>query len=116
MENWMERYEKRKDEQHEQELRERLERMIEYLENRTNIGTTEKINILKKITETYHNLELEICQYDVEDYNRKKKELQILIDKIKSMEHKDSRESESWNEYQEEELRNEEVEYEDDER
>lgn len=103
MENWMERYERSKDEQRERELREKLEVLIEYLENKTNIGIVEKLNILKKITETYHDLELEICQYDVEDYKKKKQELQILNNKIKNIEHMDSKDSESWNEYKEEE-------------
>lgn len=103
MENWMERYERRKDEQHERKLRQRLEDFIEYLENKTNIGMIEKLNVLKNITETYHDLELEICQYDVEDYNNKKRELQKIKQRIMQIEHTDSEESQSWNEYKQEE-------------
>lgn len=113
MGNWMEKFERRKDEQRELELKARLEQMLNNLENKSNLNDTKKMRILEKIVEIYHDLELEICEFDRDDYKKKRQELEILRGIVANKEHSQEKESESWNQYKDEELKND-ADYEED--
>ena len=101
MNNWMEKFERNKDEQRERELNTKLEKLLDLLDKTyKNEG---KIKILKEIIDVYKELKVDACDYDENDYICKKKELEVLRYRIKEQEHIESIESQSWNEFEEEE-------------
>lgn len=108
MGNWMQDFEERKDKERENELNIRLEKLLSYLENKSVISTAERMMVLKQIVETYHELQLGAYEYDANDYENKKRELKLLNEMKMEAENADTRESESWNEYKESELEEEE--------
>ena len=52
-------------------------------------------------------VKIDVCDYDYNDYMNKKKELVEIIYKLKREEHMNSQESQSWNDYKNEELEEE---------
>lgn len=105
MNNWMEKFERRKDKQRELQLKGRLEKCLDYLENKTNLSSVQKVKVLEEIVEIYHDLELEICEFDRYDYENKRRELEELRTKIAYKGHSQDKEAVSWNEYKEEEFK-----------
>ena len=101
MENWMERFERRKDEAEEKELNGKLEKLLNLLDEA--YRDKDRIKIIKKIIEVYDALRINACDYNEKDYIQKKKELAEIIYKIKRQEHMETAEYKSWKEYQEEE-------------
>ena len=101
MNNWMEKFERNKDEQRERELNVELEKLLDLLDK--TYKNEEKIKILKKIIDVYKELKVDACDYDEKDYISKKKELEEIRYRIKEQEHIKSTESQSWNEFEEEE-------------
>ena len=101
MENWSEKYERKKDESREQELNYLLnDLLIQYERQRDD---KEAIKILEKIIEIYDTLKTELFEYDAKDYLDKKKQLANLRYKKLQEEHRNSDDFKSWDEYREEE-------------
>lgn len=108
MENWMQKFEKRKDDSREKELNQILKELL--IELARSEDELERIIILEKIVCIYDTLKLELFDYDDKDYLDKKKELAFLRYKKMQREHRYNDESKSWNEYQEEEMKNDGIE------
>ena len=101
MENWFEKYERNKDEARERELNYLLnDLLIQYERQRDD---KEAIKILEKIIEIYDTLKTELFEYDAKDYLDKKKQLANLRYKKLQEEHRNSDDFKSWDEYREEE-------------
>ena len=106
MNNWMEEFERNEDEQRERELNIKLEKLLDLLD-KVSIDN-EEVKILKEILNIYEELRIEAFDYDEKDYNNKKKKLKEFIYKIKNQKHMETLESQSWNEYKDEEQKQEE--------
>ena len=89
MDNWMEKLEIRRDNQHELILKSRLENMLKEFETKANLSIGQKVKILESIIKMYHDLEIEMCEFDRDDYKNKKKELDMLRRIIENKEHFD---------------------------
>ena len=101
MENWFEKYERKKDEKREKELNYLLNELL--LQYDTARNNKELIKILEKIIEIYDTMKTELLEYDAKDYLDKKKQLANLRYEKLQEEHRNSDEFQSWNEYREEE-------------
>lgn len=106
MNNWMEKYERKKDEARERELNAKLESLLELLD-KVYINK-DRVKIIEKILRIYEALRIDACDYDKNDYNKKKKELLDIRYKIMKEKYMEDKESQSWNEYRDEELEKEE--------
>lgn len=102
MENWMEKYERGKDEQIERNLNTKLEKLLNLLDEAYN--DEERARVLEEIIKVYRKLEFNIFEYDKRDYIDKEKQLAEIRYKIKRQEHIESIESQSWNDYEKEEM------------
>ena len=102
MENWMEKYERGKDEQIERNLNTKLEKLLNLLDEAHN--DKERARVLEEIIKVYRELEFNIFEYDKRDYIDKEKQLAEIRYKIKRQEHIESIESQSWNDYEKEEM------------
>ena len=79
MGNWMEKYERKKDEEREKELNLKLLFLLDTLDE---VYTDkDRIKIIEKILNIYENLRIEACDYDKNDYISKKKELDEELEK-----------------------------------
>lgn len=107
MNNWMEKYERKKDEAREEELNIKLENLLDLLDEMNR--DKDRIRIIEKILEIYDKLRIEACDYNENDYKAKKKELLNIRYKIMKEKYMEDKESESWNEYRNEELEEEEL-------
>ena len=101
MENWFEKYERKKEEARERELNYLLNELLEQYDRAKDIKET--IKILEKIIEIYETMKIELLEYDTKDYLDKKKQLANLRYEKLQEEHRNSDEFQSWNEYREEE-------------
>lgn len=101
MGNWMEKYERKKDEQREGELNTKLEKLLNLLDEAYRDEDRKKV--LEEIIKVYRELENDACDYDSKDCIDKKKELAEIRYKIMKEKHMKSLESTSWDEYREEE-------------
>lgn len=101
MNNWMEKFERNKDEQREKELNTKLEKLLNLLDEA--YEDKDRIKVLEEIIKVYGELKIDACDYDDKDYIAKKKELADIRYKIKKQEYMESLESQSWNEYKDEE-------------
>lgn len=108
MNNWMEKYEKRKDEIREKQLKCKLEKLLNLLDEQCKIENKEKV--IKEILDVYDELKIELCEYDENDYKAKKKQLEQIRYEIMRLKHIEDKESQSWNDYKKEELEEEELE------
>ena len=106
MENWLEKFEREKDEQREKELNMKLEKLLNLLDEA--YKDKDRIKVLEETIKVYGELKNEYCSYDEKDCIAKKKELAELRYKIKKQEHLETLEAQSWKEYQEEEQEEEE--------
>ncbi len=102
MENWMEKYERGKDEQIERNLNTKLEKLLNLLDEAYN--DEERARVLEEIIKVYRKLEFNIFEYDKIDYIDKEKQLAEIRYKIKRQEHIESIEAQSWNDYEKEEM------------
>ena len=94
MENWFEKYERKKDEKREKELNYLLnELLLQYDTARNN----------KELIKILDTMKTELLEYDAKDYLDKKKQLANLRYEKLQEEHRNSDEFQSWNEYREEE-------------
>ena len=101
MDNWMQKFESKKDKQREKELNIKLEKLLDFLDKV--YRDKDRIKVIEEIIKVYGELRLETCDYDEKDYQDKKKELAEIRYKMKMQEHMESLESQSWNDYKEEE-------------
>lgn len=101
MDNWMEKFERSKDELRERELNTKLEKLLDLLDEA--YRDKDRVKVLEEIIVVYGELKSEACDYDENDYMAKKKELAEIRYKMKKQEHMESLESQSWNEYKDEE-------------
>lgn len=106
MNNWMEKYERKKDEEREEELNILLDSLLDLLDEV--YKDKDRVKIIEKILKIYDELRIEACDYNENDYKAKKKELLDIRYKIMKQNHMEDKESESWNEYKKEELEEEE--------
>lgn len=102
MGNWMEKYERGKDEQIERNLNTKLEKLLNLLDEAYN--DEERARVLEEIIKVYRKLEFNIFEYNKIDYIDKEKQLAEIRYKIKRQEHIESIESQSWNDYEKEEM------------
>ena len=106
MNNWMEKYERKKDEERERELNRLLESLLDLLDEV--YKDKDRIKIIERILRIYDELRMEACDYNEIDYKAKKKELLDIRYRIMKQKYMEDKESESWNEYKKEELEGEE--------
>lgn len=107
MDNWMQKYEQMKDEKIEKEQNRKLEQLFKLLENaHTN---KEKAKIIEEIIKIYEELKINACEYNNEDYILKRKELKQIRYEIMGEKYQEEKETKSWNEYKEEELKKENI-------
>ena len=106
MNNWMEKYERSKDEARELEFNRKLKKLLNLLDEV--YKDKDRIKVIENIIEVYEELKIDACDYDYNDYINKKKELAQIRYKLKKEEHMESQESQSWNDYKNEELEEEE--------
>lgn len=105
MNNWMKNFERRKDEQRENELNRQLKKLLDLLDEV--YKREDRMKVLEKIIYVYDELKKEFYDYNDSDYFIKKEELKKIRFQIKKEEYMNSKESQSWNEYREEELKEE---------
>lgn len=98
----MEKYERGKDEQIERNLNTKLEKLLNLLDEAYN--DEERARVLEEIIKVYRKLEFNIFEYNKIDYIDKEKQLAEIRYKIKRQEHIESIESQSWNDYEKEEM------------
>ena len=109
-ENWAMKSERLADERWEKELNSNLEINLNKLEE---IKSTEYLDsrqlkkVLTQIVEIYETMRSELFEYDVEDYRKRKVELENLKYKMLQEEHESMPESKSWQDYKKEEERDE---------
>lgn len=101
MNNWMEKFERSKDETRESELNMKLKKLLNLLDEA--YKDKDRIKVIESIIEVYDALKIDACDYDYSDYMSKKKELAEIRYKLKKEQYMNSQESQSWNEYKEEE-------------
>lgn len=101
MDNWMAKYEKEKDEILERKLNIELEKLLDLLDEA--YRDEDRIKVLSEIIKVYDRLGMNVYDYDENDCKAKKKELVEIRYKIKKKEYMEELESQSWNEYKEEE-------------
>lgn len=106
MNNWMEKFERSKDEAKEEKLNGKLNKLLDLYDE--TYRDKDRIKIVEYIIKVYDELRIDACDFDYNDYINKKKELAEIRYKLKKKEHMESKESESWNEYRNEELEEEE--------
>ena len=113
MENWMQKYENNKEKTYVDILQSKLEKLIDLVDNAKYYEENKKIEALSKIVELYEEQKKSGLDYDEKDMIFRKKQLaEIRYRKLKR-EHIESKESESWNEFEKDE---EQEELEDEER
>ena len=105
MNNWMENFEKREDEQKEKVLNRQLEKLLDLLDEA--YKREDRIRVLEKIIQIYEELKKQLYDYNFKDYIAKKSELANIRLQIKKEEYMNSEESQSWNEYKKEEFEKE---------
>ena len=108
MNNWMEKYERTKDEEKEKKLNWELNKLLDILDEQCR--NQDKIVTIQRILNIYHELKMDVCDYDENDYNAKKELLQQVRYEIMELNYMTDKESQSWNDYKREELEEEELE------
>lgn len=105
MNNWMQKYEIKKDEMIEKNLNYKLNKLLDLLDEQYNIE--ERIKIIEKIVNIYYELIINACDYDERDYILKRKQLQQEKYEILKLKYTEDKESLSWEDYKKEELEEE---------
>lgn len=105
MDNWMEKYERKNDEKRERELNLRLGKLLNLLDEAYRVN--DRIKLLKEIIEVYDELRIEAFDYDEKDFSDRKIELSKIRYKLMEKNHKEDKDSQSWNDYRVEELEEE---------
>jgi predicted oxidoreductase len=103
MENWMQKFENKKEETYEEMIRNELDPLLDLVDHSNIYRVTDMEKALTRIVELYEKLEKSELEYDKKDMILKKKQLAELRFKIKKEEHMESHESKSWKEFEKEE-------------
>lgn len=111
MENWKKQYKKnwaqiddeRKDKIWESNLKASIERNMELL--KVKLSSRERLHVLEELANDFETLDLQSFDYNEKDYMFVKKQLAELRWELLKKDHMESMDSESWNEYEEEEKR-----------
>ena len=103
MENWAQQYEEKKDKIAENRLNDKLDQLSEIIDN-INAGIDQyMLKILTEIVEIYDEMDREAYDFNEKDLLLRKKQLAELKYKILKKEHMNTKESQSWEEYEKEE-------------
>jgi GTP cyclohydrolase I len=101
MENWMEIFEEEQDKKREEDLKRRLDGLLDLLGK---VYSDEKIEkVLEEILKVYNELKREMYEYDEKDYSSKKQQLAELKYKIMIKNHIKTKDAQSWESYKREE-------------
>ena len=103
MENWMQKFENREEKKYEDILNEKLNKLINLVDESSEFKENDMINALSKIVDIYENLKRSGYDFDEKDMNFRKKQLAEMRYKKLKREHMETKESNSWNEFEEEE-------------
>lgn len=99
----MEKFENRQEETYENKLNNELDSLIDLVDNSREYNEKDMEKALTRIVKIYQELKGIGLKYDEKDIVFRKKQLAELRFKIQKKEHMESHESESWNEFEEEE-------------
>ena len=103
MNNWLEKLEDKQDKLLEEQLNIQLQKLIDLADNSATFESDKMIQVFEKIVKVYHQLEKNNYVYDKKDeIFRKKKLAEMRYRKLKK-EAYESKDSQSWNEYEIEE-------------
>ena len=103
MKNYMESLERRQEDIIESNLNNQLQKLIDLADNASFFDENKMIQVFEKIIKVYYQLDKNGCDYDRQDAMFRKKKLAEMRYKKLKKEEAESRESESWNEFKEEE-------------
>lgn len=110
MENWMQKYENRQEKTYEEILKNQLNTLLDLVDNSVQYKMNDMQKALIRIVELYEKLKNSGYDFDEKDMIFRKKQLVELRFKIQKREHMESYESESWNEFEENEKQDDEEE------
>lgn len=103
MKNWAQQYEEKQDEINENKLNDKLDELSEIIDN-INAGIDQyMLEILTEIVEIYDEMDREAYEFNEKDFLLRKKQLAELKYKILKKEHMNTKDFQSWEEYEEEE-------------
>lgn len=103
MESWMQKYENKEEEINEDILNEKLNELLNLVEESSEYREDDMLNVLKDIVELYAIIKRNGYDFDEKDMVLRKKQLAELRYRRLKQEHMESIDSESWEEYQNEE-------------
>lgn len=108
MKNWMQKYEEEKEKTYEDILNNKLNKLLDLVDNVEECDDKDMLKTLTNIVELYGKLKDSGYDFDEKDMIlRKKKLAELKYEKLKR-EHMNSKESDSWNEFEKEEEEKEE--------
>lgn len=103
MNNWLEKLEDKQDKLLEEQLNIQLQKLIDLADNSATFESDRMIQVFEKILNVYCQLEKNNYEYDKKDaIFRKKKLAEMRYEKLKKDDY-ESKDSQSWNEYEIEE-------------
>lgn len=103
MESWMQKYENKEEKKYEDILNEKLNKLLNLVDKSTEFMEEDMLDALKNIVELYETLKRSGYDFDEKDMILRKKQLAELRYRRLKQEHMESIDSESWEEYQNEE-------------
>lgn len=103
MENWMQKYENREEKTYEDMLNDKLNRLLDLVDISREYSEDDMLVALNNIVELYEKIQKSGFDYDKNDMTFRKKQLAELKYRKLKKEHMESRESDSWNEFEKEE-------------
>ena len=103
MESWMQKYENKEDKKYEDILNEKLNKLLNLVDESTKFREEDMLDALKNIVELCETLKRSGYDFDEKDMVLRKKQLAELRYRRLKQEHMESIDSESWEEYQNEE-------------
>ena len=107
MENWMQKFENGKEKTYEDILNDRLNRLLDLVDNSREYRERDMLVAITSIVELYEKLQKCGYDFDEKDMILRKKQLAELRYKKLKREHMETQESESWNEFEENEKQEE---------
>ena len=107
MENWMQKFENGKEKTYEDILKDKLNRLLDLVDNSREFYLNDMVSALTNIVELYDKLQKAGYDFDEKDIIFRKKQLAELRYKKMKKEHMESKEANSWNEFEENETQEE---------
>lgn len=103
MKSWLDKLEDRQDELVEEKLNKQLQKLIDLADTSAIFDEDKMIQVFEQIIKIYFQLDRNNCEYDKKDaIFRKKRLAEMRYEKLKK-DSCDSKESQSWNEFEAEE-------------